>query len=231
MQYKLPEKYKGYSVWIPKNECNIYKKFVIPQTILSIEPILPVIKMKWDLETETHNYFANGILVHNSNARFCFSEGRMRVGGHYRWLKENSNNVYWQALKLHPEIIQFCQENSHFTLYGEVYGDIQSLKYGMKGKVDVVIFDIRNNENGEWIPPFIARELGKNLPWVPTLVKNYPFNLENVLALAEGNSLIPNAHHIREGIVCSPMSEKYHADIGRVKLKVVSNAYLSGKSK
>jgi hypothetical protein len=52
------------------------------------------------------------------------------------------------------------------------------------------------------------------------------FDAERVFALAEGPSLIPGANHLREGIVVKPMRERTDLEVGRVCLKVVSNAFL-----
>ena len=52
------------------------------------------------------------------------------------------------------------------------------------------------------------------------------FDLDAVLVLAEGNSLVPGANHMREGIVVKPIKERTDPEVGRVCLKVVSNAYL-----
>jgi hypothetical protein len=55
-----------------------------------------------------------------------------------------------------------------------------------------------------------------------------PFDLEAILRHAEGNSLIPGANHIREGVVIRPLKERTHLEIDRVNLKVVGNGYLEG---
>ena len=68
--------------------------------------------------------------------------------------------------------------------------------------------------------------MAPTLPWVPLLSDHTLFDLKTILELAEGESLIANANHIREGIVVKPLLERTHPEIGRVCLKVVSNAYL-----
>lgn len=67
MQYKLPKEYRGrykeisclksQTDYIIKKVKFIEKKYICPKKIKS---------KKWDIETETHNFFANGLLVHNS---------------------------------------------------------------------------------------------------------------------------------------------------------------------
>jgi len=54
-----------------------------------------------------------------------------------------------------------------------------------------------------------------------------PFNKEQILELAEGDSNYPGANHCGEGVVVKPVHERTDYRIGRVQLKVVSNRYLS----
>jgi intein/homing endonuclease len=73
MQYKLPESYRGLNVDnISMYGEKIYKADFIEQKIISIEDVKDCSKMntnRYDLETGTHNFVANGVLVHNSNYR------------------------------------------------------------------------------------------------------------------------------------------------------------------
>ena len=64
--------------------------------------------------------------------------------------------------------------------------------------------------------------------FVPTITIE-PWDKERFFALAEGPSLVADKHgasHIREGIVVKPLVERVNVDVGRVQLKIVSNAYL-----
>lgn len=54
----------------------------------------------------------------------------------------------------------------------------------------------------------------------------HPFNLEKLKAMAEGDSLIIVANHIQEGIVVRPIADRFTYEIGRLQLKIISNAYL-----
>jgi hypothetical protein len=53
-----------------------------------------------------------------------------------------------------------------------------------------------------------------------------PFDFDKLQALADGPSLVKGANHMREGIVIKPLKERQHWKLGRVMLKMVSNAYL-----
>lgn len=161
--------------------------------------------------------------IHGENARFCFVNGRMYAGSKNVWRMKTCKNKWWGALKGSPEIRDFCKKNPGVTVYGEIYGQVQDLTYGKKG-IEVLVFDLLRK--GQWVNPLEARAIAPELPWVPTISEGYQFNLTEILDLAEGNSLVPSASHIREGIVVKPLEERNDPRCGRVCLKVVSVGYL-----
>ena len=88
----------------------------------------------------------------------------------------------------------------------------------------LAIFDLL--EGSIWMDLRTALAAAPSLRWVPIVAAEMPFDLDAVLALAEGSTLIRGANHVREGIVVKPMHERTDPEVGRVCLKVVSNAYL-----
>lgn len=162
--------------------------------------------------------------MHGASARFCWHNDRMYCGSRSEWKREDENNLWWKVLRVHPEIQEFCQKNLDITLYGEVYGQVQDLRYGTgKGEVRFAAFDLLRGST--WVDPQEAREIGNVLPWVP-FISCRPFDLEVILSLAEGESFVPGANHVREGIVVKPIQERNHPEIGRICLKVVGSGYL-----
>ncbi len=135
-------------------------------------------------------------------------------------------NMFWAALANHPEIRSWCEAHPGVVVYGEVYGQVQNLKYGLDG-IKIAVFDIMHN--GTWTDAHAARLAAPELPWVPTVVDSFAFDFDKLVALAEGPSLVTGANHIREGIVVCPLQERYDHKVGRVKLKIVSVAYLERK--
>ena len=82
MQYKLPNRYRGlYNFKIPSQE-EQYNKPISEEIVVNVikANLSGKEKNKYDIETETHNYFADGILVHNSNAQVMIFENRNVVG-------------------------------------------------------------------------------------------------------------------------------------------------------
>lgn len=66
MQYKLPERYRGHVGWLPSAE-NIYKPILVVQEVEQVSTNETIMSARWNIETRTHNFFANSILVQDSN--------------------------------------------------------------------------------------------------------------------------------------------------------------------
>lgn len=72
MQYKLPERYRNMNCIHFPSLTGKFKPKLIEQRILSVEPYTNhqnSYNVKYDLETESHNYIANNVVVHNSSWR------------------------------------------------------------------------------------------------------------------------------------------------------------------
>lgn len=164
--------------------------------------------------------------IHGCNGRFAFVN-EMHAGSRTEWKRNDPTIIWWKALANHPEIEEFCKANPEITVYGEVYGQVGGFPYGFeKGKIGIIVFDLLRD--GSWVDHDEAREIGKNLPWVPVLYRG-PWDKDKLFALAEGKSEIAKsrgADQIREGIVIKPIKERGNLEIGRTQLKIVSNAYL-----
>lgn len=162
--------------------------------------------------------------IHGCNSRFTWTEGRIWAGSRNNWKKPDERNLWWQAIKQNPWIETWCKEHPGLVVYGEVYGAVQSLRYGAQGgQFFFAAFDILDKD--QWLNYNDAREIGAGLTWVPELYRG-EFDENTLRMLAEGPSTISNANHIREGIVIKPLIERQDPNIGRVQLKIVSNKYL-----
>lgn len=155
--------------------------------------------------------------------------------------KEGQKNVWWRVLDQYPGLEEFCKANPGVVVYGEVYGWIQNLRYGhQQGEVSFAAFDIL--KGGKYLDVSEAFSISRSydFPWVPIFNEELcsptplghanfcpiPYDFDKLCELAEGQSTFPGADHIREGIVIQPLREKFHPKVGRVKLKLVSAAYL-----
>jgi RNA ligase (TIGR02306 family) len=165
--------------------------------------------------------------IHGVSSRYVYRNGNMFCGSHRNWKKEDPQNLWWKALANHPEIREFCESHQDITVYGEVYGPVQKLRYGLR-EPKIAVFDLL--KENKWINSLDARELGAKLPWVPLLYQG-PYKFVTAIQLAEQDSSIESAPkgHIREGVVVKPIIERFDPEIGRVNLKIVSNRYLGNE--
>jgi len=158
--------------------------------------------------------------VHGSNCRMMNADGEFMVGSHNVRLKEDPDNLYWNAARL------FDLQNilpDGMEIFGEVYGKgVQKLHYDQKG-INVAFFDAFMNGRYLNYEAFVEFCTTHDLPMVPII--SVGLWDKNMLRHREGMSTI--AGHIREGIVIKPVYERYDNVLqGRVILKRISERYL-----
>ena len=164
--------------------------------------------------------------IHGANSRFVWSsaESRMYSGSRGEWKAPNPNDIWWRTLDKNPWIQDYCQAHPDAVLYGEVFGSVQSLKYGAgPGETFFRAFDVLSN--GVWLEyrDWSADIAEENR--VPVVYEG-PFDFDKLMKFSDGISLIPGANHMREGIVVRPIPERTDPHQGRVHLKMVGNSYL-----
>jgi len=170
--------------------------------------------------------------LHGANTRYCFTQNKDGImeqfcGSRTNWMARDEKNIWWRAFDQRPAIGEWCKTNPGKLLYGEVFGQVQSLKYGA-GKNDCFFAAFALLDQNRWVD---WQELLQSVSAVSGLatapfLHSGPFNEKQVMELAEGDSAWPNAKHMREGVVIVPIQERVSDEIGRVCLKVVSNRYL-----
>lgn len=151
--------------------------------------------------------------------------------------KKPTKNLWWVALDNTPNLRKFCEANPDVLVYGEVFGQVQDLRYGCgPGVVKFAAFDVRKDD--KWLNAIEARKLldQYGIPQVPLLnkvadgeIQPIPFNFDTIAEMAEGKSLVPGANHVREGVVVKPLVERCQHRLGRVCLKVVGAGYYARK--
>lgn len=163
--------------------------------------------------------------LHGANAKYTYQDGQMWAGSRTNWKAEEGHCVWWRAIQRNDWIVEWCQNNPGLVVYGEVFGNVQKLKYGAKtNDVFFRAFDILDKDT--WLDYDKMVELaGDTLQLVPELYRG-PFNEDKLMEIAMGNTCMPNANHIREGLVVRPITEHYYSPLGRVVLKMVSPRYL-----
>jgi len=161
----------------------------------------------------------------------------MYAGSRKLWRAPTSRCIWRKVLAQHPWITEWCQAHPSYTLYGEVVPTQGGFDYGCKGdETKFFVFGIRS-PHGEWVKSSTSdivdslvedTEVLRN--WVPVVLEG-PYDPDVYKAAADGQSLVPGAKHLREGIVILPQVEREAHNLGRVQLKIVSNKFLEKDSK
>lgn len=188
---------------------------------------------RWDLEVDdTHNFVAEGVVVHNSNGRFCWAknpktdEFQQFCGSRTNWLGDDETNIWWMALRQNPKIGVWCQNNPEKVIYGEVFGRVQKMTYGAKvNEIFFAAFAIMDKNGWLDYEDFANSAKESGVSMAPLLYKG-PFDPKMAYEMAEQDSSWQNTNHLREGVVVLPVKERRDRKIGRVCLKIVSNRYL-----
>jgi hypothetical protein len=170
--------------------------------------------------------------IHGSNARYMFDGEKIWVGSHKLWKSEKSTCIWRRALKDNPWIEEVCRKHPKSTMYAEVCPTQKGYSYGTNVNPTaytvpkVFVFDFLCPDGKTWVPKEVTlAEVGAD-NFVPVLYQG-PYEDAKVKALVEGNTTVPGASHLREGIVVSAMLEQSVRGLGRKQLKLKSNKFLA----
>ena len=155
-------------------------------------------------------------------------------------LKETAHNAYWRMfhkfnIKGFTAFIgSKFPDATKVAVFGETYGSVQDLHYGLNNELGFVLFDIQiHRETGEkeWLAPELTEALATEfgMPLAPRLYDG-PYSIDIVKELAYGPELVSGTEaNIREGVVVRPAAD--NEDIvfngGRKIGKFVSDDYLT----
>ncbi len=211
---------------------------------------------RYDIETEkNHCFFANNILVHNSqfilghnletNDTIVSSKGMLKSG---LVIEESDENTYWIAAK-NDQLVERIRSNYQIgvvQIFGEVIPVQKGYNYGQV-KPTVRIFDVR--VNGLSTPYDQVSDSFKEI-WTP-IVYDGTINLEEkevviyedvekgirktkidymlpkqIVDLCKGNELVSGRElHIREGVVIRPYIDRVATDGTKLRLKIINPTY------
>jgi len=164
--------------------------------------------------------------IHGANSRFAYVDGKMWAGSRTLWKKENPKSLWWQALIQNPWIEQWCQAHPGMVLFGEVFGQVQDLKYdAAKGQIMFRAFDVLVGNSWMDAEDFHNEAIsGLTEAQRAPIVFHGAYDPETMIELSMGNSRL--AKHLAEVLVIKPAKERTNLKIGRVALKLVSDRYL-----
>lgn len=165
--------------------------------------------------------------IHGANARYVWHLDRLWSGSHTGVKKPDPNNLWWKAA-YEAALEEVLKKASGIAFYGEVYGQVQDLKYGHTrgGSASLLFFDALELRTRRYLDvdefERLAQELGLRV--VPRLYRG-PWSM-SLAEMAEGKTLISN-DHVREGFVVRPVRERFDERIQRVILKRHGEGYLT----
>jgi len=171
-----------------------------------------------------------------TNVRFGLIEGEWMAGSRELIRKkpdteeEMKRHLYWlpYCIDTVKNMVEYLSKTYKIAIvYGETYGKVQALTYGIPGKIAFAAFDIY--VDGKWLDYDEFYQLCTKfaVPVVPLIYRG-PFSIEAIKKASEGKTQI-SGEHIKEGVVVKPIKERNHPKIGRVILKWKSTAYLLSK--
>lgn len=212
---------------------------------------------RYDIQVQnSHNFFANNMLIHNSmtaiaydprtsdnnlmpmlaGSAFAYSKGLGDKGLVFKNISTNSGNIYHKtlidyAVSLENLANKFSGQPVH--VFGETFGKgVQDLQYGLTNKA-FRVFDIYVGTPGQghYLNADIKYDIARNAGFdtVPELYRG-KFCAADIATYRDTQDPI-GKQHIQEGIVITPINERYDSAIGRVILKSINPAYLIRKSK
>jgi RNA ligase len=165
--------------------------------------------------------------IHGANLRAVYANGKFHLGSRTTFGRDKSSD--WGVVADRYGLAEKLKAYPNLVVLGEVYGNVQDLKYGKPNSVDLVLFDAMDLKTRKFLDwkelCSLARLLG--IPTVPELyVGSWKAEL---IGLSEGKTTMPFANHVREGIVVKPMVNRYDPHFGRVILKLAGEGYLTRK--
>lgn len=170
--------------------------------------------------------------IHGANLRILRDDDGIHVGSRTGWKREyiasgKPEKLWWPAVRSSGLDLEALPKG--VVLYGEVFGQVQDLKYGIDAGARIQFFDVLERETNRFLDYDEAAEVIQRAGGaiVPTLYRG-PWSIE-LEALAEGKSTM--ADHVREGIVIRPIAERLMGrGFGdRCVLKLVGEGYLTRK--
>lgn len=166
--------------------------------------------------------------IHGANGRYVHDGERLWVGSRTQIKAPDAKNQWWRVASSLDLDKRLAEVPMH-VFFGEVFGQVQDLKYGIATGYDFRCFDVFDVKSGRYLDYDAARAMAERvgLPWVPVL-HDGPWSPELEDALAEGKTTL-GAGHVREGFVLRPAVERWNERCGRVIFKRHGQGYLLRK--
>jgi hypothetical protein len=170
--------------------------------------------------------------VHGCSSRYIHTGKHFFIGSR-TVMTRNGPNV-WKTVADRYHLEAKLKQHPGVVLFGEVYGSVQDLKYGVPADEEVrfIAFDAlwpNNDGTRRWLSNDDLERFCASLsiPMAPVLYRG-PWS-KDLVKLSEGKTTMPGADHVREGFVVRPAIERHDPRFGRVQLKLAGESYLTRK--
>lgn len=165
--------------------------------------------------------------IHGCNGRFVFKDGQLWVGSRNQAKTESESDLWWGIARAH-DLAAKLPAFPDVVIYGEVFGQVQDLKYGVEMGARFALFDAVDLRTMRWldVEEIDALAAVLDIPRVPELFRG-PWDPDRADEWAEGPSTL--AGHVREGFVVRPLKHRADPRLGRVILKRHGQGYLLRK--
>jgi len=178
-------------------------------------------------------------------AVYSSADARLYLRSRKRFIVPGSGGL-WADLAARHQLQELLRAIPDIALYGEAYGYVQDLRYGLGEEHAFAVFDARHVPTGRWLDwpeieatveglnrlaltPALAGEEEKPRPpalrLVPVLYRGPWQGLAAAAPLAEGQTVIGDGACIREGFVVRPVISRHEAPLGRVIMKMVGEGF------
>lgn len=170
--------------------------------------------------------------THGANALYLYRDGRLWVRSRQLYKKPDVAGL-WADLAKKYNFEKLLKEIEGIALFGEVYGQVQDLKYGLED-TDFVAFDAYNTNKQKFLDydEFISvvdklNEISKlKIKTAPMLYRGPWISLEHAKSFAEGPTVVGNGACVREGFVLRVPRERFEKSLGRFILKLHGEGFL-----
>jgi RNA ligase (TIGR02306 family) len=241
----------GLKKYIPRQE-RPGGSFYSGRSISGPTKMLPI--SKYDIESLNKNWkeIPNGTPVyltekiHGANASFGWLpyNGETKFWARSRTLfkeepEEGDRTCLWWEAATKYSLKEKLNSKIGFVLYGEIYGNVQDLKYGLGQDIGFVAFDCWDSNGNRYLTweelTSFCEEL--DIPMVP-LISRFNWNTDSgipkdIIEMAEGETMLGGSH-TREGIVIRADIPDFLIDAfsnikitKRIIYKLVGNGYLT----
>lgn len=187
---------------------------------------------RYDLSIQNnHNYFVNGMLVHNSYSMFFHDGDRLWCKSRNFFKKYDEQDLWW-SVAIRYDLENKLSKFPGLAFCGELYGTIKGFPYDcevLNGKrlPRVRFFDVYNPKTGLYLDydDRVAKIVEVGLDPVPELYRGLWGDKQDMYFYAEGKSTLNNKH-IREGFVLNTAKERFEKKLqSRMQVKLVGEMY------